>query len=134
MKKLLFIPLLIIACQTSKNEEVDLAALKDEVLEIHDEVMPKMGDLRRARKELMLLADSIQTIDSARAAELLIASDSIDMANEGMMNWMRNYEPTFEGTDEEILEYLTNQKEAIVEVKIKMITSLEIGKKLLEGN
>ena len=132
MKKILFIlSLLLFACQTSQKEEVDLKALKEEVLAIHDEVMPKMGDLRRTRKTLMLQADSIKDTDSLRAAKFLIASDSLDVANESMMNWMRNFEPEFTGSEEEIFKYLTDQKASIEEVRAKMVESWENGKKVL---
>ena len=70
MKNLLLLSLLfLLSCQTSKKEEVDLKALKDEVFELHDEVMPLMGDLRRVRKSLMLQVDSIQEADSERGSD-----------------------------------------------------------------
>lgn len=135
MKKILFLlPLLIFACQTPQKEEVDLKALKEEVLDIHDEVMPKMSDLRRTRKGLMLQADSIKSIDSLRASVLLSASNDLDSANESMMNWMRNYEPEFSGTDEEVLKYLTEQKESISTVREKMLEADENGQKILSGD
>ena len=136
MKKLLPLALLLVfACQpSSKKEEVDLGALKDEVFEIHDEVMPKMGDLRRVRKSLMLQIDSLQVSDSLRAVTLSTASDALDASNEGMMDWMRSFDPNFEGTDEEILKYLTEQKALIEEVRKNMLESLSEGQKLLDAN
>ncbi len=134
MKKLLFVPLLfLLSCQSSKKEEVDLKALKDEVFELHDEVMPLMGDLRRVRKSLMLQVDTIQETDSERAAILTKASEDLNAANEGMMVWMRNFDPNFDGTDEEILKYLTDQKASIQEVNKNMKESLEKGQELLEN-
>jgi hypothetical protein len=135
MKTLLLIPFIVlIACQPSAKKEVDLKALKDEVFALHDEVMPKMGDLRRVRKDLMLQADSIQAVDSAQAAILISASDELNAANEGMMNWMRNFNPNFEGTDEETLNYLNEQKASIEEVNKNMKESLSKGEALLSSN
>lgn len=134
MKKILFLlSVVVFSCQTSKKEEIDLKTLKDEVFAIHDEVMPKMGDLRRTRKGLMLLADSIRAVDSVRAVVLTSASDELDAANESMMIWMRNFNPEFEGSEEEIFKYLTEQKASIEEVKTKMLEADENGQKILTG-
>ncbi len=134
MKKFLLLPLLVLlSCQSSKKEEVDLKALKDEVFELHDEVMPLMGDLRRVRKSLMLQVDSIKETDSERAEILTTVSDELNAANEGMMVWMRNFDPNFEGTDEETLKYLTDQKSSIQEVNKNMKESLKKGQELLKN-
>ena len=120
--------ILMFSCQPSqKDDKVDLKALKDEVFEIHDEVMPKMGDLRKARKSLLSMADSIQVSDSTRAAELKDLAEKIGAANESMMSWMRNFDPNFEGTYEQELQYLSSQKESISQVNKDMKESLEAG-------
>lgn len=133
MRFLLLLPfILILSCQTSKSDKEDLKALKDEVFEIHDEVMPKMGTLSRMRKDLVLQADSLVKTDRQRASELLEASYELSAANESMMNWMRNFDPNFEGNVEETMQYLTDQKASITVVKEKMLKSLEAGSRLLE--
>ncbi len=124
--------LLIIGCQPAKTDQVDLKALKNEVFDIHDEVMPKMGDLRRVRKELMLKADSLRETDSTKAQFLLAASNQIGAANEGMMVWMRNFNPDSTGTYQEELDYLNQQKKGIIKVRDDMNSSLVEGKKILK--
>jgi len=132
MKNLTLILLtFLLACGSAKQEEQQ--ALKDEVMAIHDEVMPKMGELRRARKDLMLQADSLAETNPDRAALLHAAAEEIAAASEGMMQWMRAYEPEFEGTDEEIMQYLEDQKVAVQKVKDDMMGSLEKGLEALEN-
>ncbi|MEQ9467782.1 MAG: hypothetical protein RLN88_10250 [Ekhidna sp.] len=123
--------ILFAACGPGKKEE--LQTLKDEVMSIHDEVMPKMGELRNVRKQLMLQADSLMESDSVRAAILTTAADNIGEANESMMQWMRNFEPEFEGTNEEVMQYLQGQKESIQKVKEDMLGSVAKGREVL-GN
>lgn len=132
MKNLLLLTTLffLAACGPSQKEE--LQQLKDEVIAIHDEVMPKMGELRRTRKDLLLQADSLMETDTDRAAMLTTVADEIADANESMMEWMRAFEPEFEGTDEEIRQYLEDQKIAIQEVKENMNGALAKGKDVLE--
>ncbi len=111
-------------------EKSDLKTLRSEVMDVHDEVMPKMGELRKTEKALRQMASETQ--DSVQTDELLSAADGIKSANENMMQWMRNYDPSFSGTEEEILAYLKDQKEKIEVVRSDMLTSLEAGQKLLE--
>lgn len=133
MKNLLFILtiLLFVSCGTSKKEGnenvISIQDLKAEVMAVHDEVMPKMGDIRRLRKDLMLQADSLMEMDSVLATNLNAMADELDAANEGMMQWMRDYEPEFEGTEEEIRAYLEEQKNAVQKVKEAMLGALEKG-------
>ena len=134
MKNIFLLTLtLLFACQSTKKEEVDLKALKDEVFVLHDEVMPMMGDLRKVRKSLMAQVDSIQAIDPTKAEEFTLTSTDLDAANESMMMWMRNFDPNFEGTDEETLKYLTDQKTSIGEVNTRMKETLKKGQALLEN-
>lgn len=126
---LLTVIILLAACGPSKKEE--LQTLKSEVMAIHDEVMPKMGELRRTRKDLLLQADSLMESNPDRAAMLTTIADEIGNANEGMMQWMRAYEPEFEGTDEEIRQYLEDQKVSIQQVKDDMLGSLKKGKEII---
>ncbi|MEM9337295.1 MAG: hypothetical protein AAGA66_01095 [Bacteroidota bacterium] len=124
--------LLLIGCQATTNEKVDLKTLKDEVFDIHDAVMPKMGDLRRVRKDLVLKADSIQEFNQEKAQSLTKASDQIAAANESMMDWMRNFNPDFEGTYQEVLDYLNEQKAGITKVRDDMEAALKEGKEIIE--
>ena len=129
-----YIPLVLFvlyACQPAANKN-EIKDLREEVMEIHDEVMPKMGDLMKVQKELKMLADSLKTLDSEKAELFSAAAENIANANEGMMQWMRAYEPDMEGEKEAILEYLEKQKELIQKVKDDMNGSLEKGKKMLQ--
>lgn len=132
MKNLLILITFVLftfSCQIEQKDE--LTTLKEEVMAMHDEVMPKMSELRYTQKALMLQVDSLMSSDSLRSATLIGASNEIIAANEAMMNWMRNYEPDYQGTKEEIISYLEQQKEAIQKVKNDMERSLENGKQLL---
>ena len=123
--------ILMVAC-SGNNSQKDIKSMREDVMAVHDEVMPKMGELRKMEKSLqqkaaeLLLADSTMDVSSYTAAANEIAS-----ANEAMMGWMRAYEPNFEGSNEEIAAYLEAQKKSIDQVKQDMLGSLEAGKALL---
>lgn len=134
MKKSLLILLalaIISACQTSQKEKEE-KPLMDQVMDVHDAVMPKMGALMKTSKELLAKAKEIVPTDSAKAQELMFIAQEIDLANESMMDWMRHFDPEFEGTEEEVKDYLLKKKEGIDKVAKAMNDKLEAGKKALE--
>lgn len=126
---IILLSICIISCTPSKKEE--LTSLEKEVMLLHDEVMPKMGELRSTQKELLALADSAGT-DSVAARKYHELARIIELANESMMDWMRSYDPNFEGNDEELKAYLETQRKKIEKVNLDMTSSLEEGRKALE--
>jgi hypothetical protein len=115
---LIFIPFLS-ACQGD-----DLQALKDEVIDIHDDVMPLMDPLYSQRMRISKMAEA----DTSRT-ELPELIREIQLAEEAMMQWMQDYEPDFKGdTPEETHAYFESQKEKITEVNKKMKSALKKAK------
>jgi hypothetical protein len=127
--------LVITACGDGGQAERE--ALRDEVMAVHDEVMPKMGDLRKTRKSLEALADSLRsdTTNTSSVGSLMARATEIEVANEAMMGWMRQYNPeTMEdGTPhEEVMSYLKEQKTAIEKVRDQMNQALAAGEEALK--
>ena len=106
-----------------------VAALQEEVLAVHDEVMPKMGEISRLerafRKERDELVQSAQP-DTARIRLLGEQVDALQFANQSMMDWMHKFErPTADQSKEESLAYLRKELESIQQVKQRILESLE---------
>ena len=116
----------IITIDKDANDE-----LFAEVMAIHDEVMPEMGDIRRTRKALL---DKLEnTTDDAVGKVLQEQADKLDESHEAMMGWMRQFDPTLGDTvsDSAYNEYLVDQKQKMIEVRDLMVNSLKEGKVLL---
>ncbi|WP_258103767.1 hypothetical protein [Marinoscillum sp. MHG1-6] len=130
MKNIIAIAILSIALGAcSSTGEKAEKPLFDQVMDLHDEVMPKMGDLNKAKKALMAKAASAETDSAKQSLEML--ANNIELANEAMMDWMRNFDPNFEGTEEEVEEYLTKKKKGIEKVSEMMNNSLAKGQEAL---
>lgn len=125
---LIVLATLMASCTPSKKE-VEEKPLMDQVMEVHDAVMPKMGSLMKVKKQLVAKAD---TADSVASEELKTLAQEIDLANEAMMDWMRNFDPNFEGTEEEVKDYLMKKKKGIEKVAEAMNSSLEKGENALK--
>ncbi len=129
MKKTI-IPILLFASLAAckKNAEEKQKVMIDEVMAIHDEVMPKMDEIMSLKSSL----DSAIKIspDSAKAKTLY---SKLQLADDGMMDWMENYdsESVKDKSEVEIEKYLNDQKIKITEVKVLTDKSIEEAKGFL---
>jgi hypothetical protein len=113
MKKLIVMMALatsLAACTDERKKAAD--ALDKEVMQIHDEVMPKMGKVLTYRKRINNKIDSCS--NQACKDSLQPISYALSKADEDMMQWMRNFERP-EGLDT-AEAYLTVQKQEIEKV------------------
>ena len=78
-----------------------------EVMAVHDEVMPKMGTISKLVAQLKPMADSTETGMKYRTA-----MQDLQAAHRSMMNWMQGFGDRFDS--DEILngKELTDQKKA----------------------
>ena len=117
---------LFFACRSGGGE---VEQLNHEVMLIHDEVMPRSFQLSEMSRELVEL--SKQKTDNECIQKLLAASRQLTDSHEGMMIWMRSFEPAFEGNKKEKLNYFKKQKESITRVRETTFDALALGKSLL---
>jgi hypothetical protein len=120
---------LFLACE-SKNVQ-----LKEEVIAIHDEVMPHMGKLQSLQKDLIQRAAQLESEDSLGQADhihvLRNTAAELDLAYEGMFVWMRQFEPDQGNmTEDEFYNYLQEQKGLVEQVKQDINGSLEKAENL----
>ena len=131
---LVLILLLAAACGGSQENNTD--TLLDEVMAVHDEIMPKLSDMSKLRKQLKGQIDELVSQDSVGNMELIQqfqqGIEELDNSHEGMMNWMREFDNDFEGqTTEQILKYLNDQKGRIEEVGVKTNRAIKQAQDLL---
>ena len=106
--------LLFVACDGGSATTQDPGDLESQVMAIHDEVMPKMGEVNRLSQELRKEIDAQQArgdASEAQMAEMQEAADQLSQANEAMRSWMRNYSRDYvkekeHMTEEERIAYL----------------------------
>ena len=124
------------SCNNKKSDSQLKESLYNEVIDIHDEVMPKMSELKNLSMQLTTTADSILTADSTQVAtveQLKELALKLELANESMMEWMRNFQPPSDNLPHDsVMNYLSQQKEMIIEVKEGMLTARAKARNRLE--
>jgi hypothetical protein len=132
MKKLLF---LFVAAQLLLSCGQDKAIIKEldnKAVAVHDEVMPKMGEIIELKSELKAKLTAIDTTDVASMAAHLDMLTRLQAAEEGMKDWMHGYvAPDFK-LDLETLQPLAEKQLSDIEaVKTKMESSITDARALL---
>src|SRR5690242_8749642 len=75
--------------------------LYDEVMKVHDEVMPKMGDLYNLKKELEKKIGDSPTMAEEKKKEIEVIIAKLDSADQGMRDWMHHFNPIPDSLGEE---------------------------------
>ncbi len=130
------VALVMAACSNPKLEKID--QLKKEAIAVHDEVMPRMGEIHDLQMKLKALRKNYTSDTTQMAqevdAQLRDKAEELEIANEAMMDWMADYVVDFEKTalEDSAVVYYTKQISAIEDVKLKMNESIEDAEKYLE--
>ena len=117
--------LIMVGCKPTYDQPQN-KSLYDEVMVIHDEVMPRMTDIHRLKKSIKQKhKDDLQNYPEA--IDLLARLEEADNA---MMNWMADFKPP---KDESAAEaYLNAEKSKISEVSRLMKATIQEAETYLQ--
>ena len=122
MKKvyiLAVLSLILWSCGGGYNPEVE----KNKILNVHDEVMPKIGEVMNLKKKVLDKAGTLSEEEASLAQELRALAQELDDANSGMMSWMRDWSKNsneylnMKAGEEAQVDYLTNEMKKVSDVK-----------------
>lgn len=138
----------LVGCQNSKDSESqsipEAKIVFTEAMTIHDEVMPRMDEIHKLKKELTLQLGKIESEEVIQKIKITISD--LEKADDGMMDWMHNVvkypdqstkEEGHTGHDHSVHDADTSlsihlkQKEAIIQVKSDMVNAIDKAKKLV---
>lgn len=130
----LLIVFFILNLLSCKNDDAEI--LHNEIMLIHDEVMPKTGEIAYLYFAFRKKVETDSTISSVQKMELLKQADDLEKAEDEMMVWMNDYIPPHKmkssKNEDEIIDYLQEQKKIISNIKVHTNSSLASGKKWKE--
>lgn len=124
MKKIAIFTLTVISLWSCKNNETkpDIPNKMEQVMAVHDEIMPKMGEIGELIGKIQANIDTLQ-VDSLK----LNTIEKLKGANQEMMQWMQDFGDAFEG--DEILngKALTEEKQKLLESFEQSVQSLKVN-------
>ncbi|MCS6796714.1 MAG: hypothetical protein NZ516_12225 [Raineya sp.] len=133
MKKTLLLLAFLSACQVSETKKGNNSPhqkLFDEVMAIHDEVMPSHHIIAKYRDTLSKeLQELEKEKDTAKLNRYKQIHQELDYAYKAMDLWMREFDENWDKkSPDEQKAYLEKEKEKITKVSEKMKKSLEMAK------
>lgn len=128
--------LILYSCKTEPKKDESPSQM-EEVMAVHDEVMPKMGTISN------LIADLKPKVDSTEVGkEYLKAIHDLQGAHTSMMDWMKGFGERFDY--EEIMNgkelnaekqgWLQEEEIKVNELREEINTSIANAERLLAGN
>ena len=126
--------LIFVSCGEQKKSAKD--QLKEKVMAVHDEIMPKMGDIMKYKKELNVKINELTQIGADENADeidqLKKGVTDLDNSHDEMMGWMHQYNNDFEGmVEKEVMDYLNDQMKKIEDVAKTTNAALKTAEELL---
>ncbi len=113
-------------------------AIRDELMAIHDDVMPKMGELSTLAGQLKQIIATDSTLTETERTKIESAITRMALAEEGMMDWMATFrQPEMlrgKMENEAILQYLEAEKQKINDVSAQIRSGIEDGKQLISAH
>ena len=129
------------SCNSISSENQDQESAKvtllpsevvyEEIMKIHDDVMPKVKDINRLQKKLKA---TLETTDAAtNKEEIQSILKQLDEADKGMWDWMSAFkQPSKKSPQDSIIQYLEQEKKTISKVSEDMLNSIATAEKYLE--
>lgn len=119
--------LIFTSCNNKEKEQkAEFDILFEEVMKIHDDVMPEVNNLYKLKKfaqdNINVIADTSIYVKPLRDAQL-----NAEKADEAMMQWMEKFSVP-DASHEQKMEYLKNQLVEIEEVRKIMLSTIYDGK------
>ena len=104
-------------------------ALYDQVMDIHEEIMPRVEDVYQLKKELQEKIANAKDLAADKKKELELMVTQLDSADHLMMDWMHKFNPLPDSVDQEKARaYLESEMEKIKKVRELMNESIEKAK------
>lgn len=128
----------VMACggdQKAKEDDnaavASLQAMEREVIDVHDEVMPKMATLNNTRVKLLKQYGD-ENLSVEKRTGLSTAIMHLEEADSLMWDWMHNYNrPDYDGNLDSVRVYLENEMVTVTIMRDKFVSSMEEGEALL---
>jgi hypothetical protein len=135
LKKTICLLFIISGLSACENEQKVLEKkLHNEIMAVHDEVMPKMGDVNVLKQSVQKYSDITKGEKAELKDSLIRGVLTLTEADEAMMEWMAKYDyPNPKLSQDETLKYLQAQKDSVKQMSDKIYMAIAIGHQLLKN-
>ena len=126
------ISLCLFSC--GETDAVKLEKLHTEIMVVHDDVMPKMSELNRMKRQLNAFKNVVSSENAALKDSLITSILLISKSEDLMSDWMKSYDyPNEKIATPQMSKYLIAQKDSIKNIGESVYMSLAIAHGFLKN-
>lgn len=120
-----------VATEQGATEEIpaDIQALENQVMAVHDEVMPKMKNINDLSSQLRAIRASLKESETGKVespAGLDEVQSALKLAEQGMWDWMKSFSDTKATLQvDQLKPFYEKELEKINKVKRDMLDAIE---------
>ena len=122
---------LMSSCKNAPKEKTPLDLLYDEVMAVHDEVMPLMSDMHKNERALKKYINPKLDLTDAQRNSVRTNVTNLENTAEAMMEWMSSFSKPKDEDSASATKYLEAEKLKITKVSKAMKLSYERSSVLL---
>ncbi|WP_100614026.1 hypothetical protein [Confluentibacter citreus] len=131
----MFVLFIATSCKNENKESTNEKSQMQEVLAVHDEVMPKMGTIGNLISQI---DEKIKETDSTET--LVNANQDLKDSHKGMMDWMKGFGERFDSDEilkgkpltDEKQRFLDEEEAKVKALRDKMNSSIKNAQELLK--
>jgi hypothetical protein len=124
--------IMIAGCAPSTQQaNEDPATLEKEVMAIHDEIMPRMGEIEQMMEDLGSELSNA-AIEPAVRQEIVTAMEGLALGDSLMWDWMYQYKVPEDAPADTMLSYLKAEMQRIEVVREQLLSSMEHADRILQ--
>ena len=123
---------LFMSCK-DENKESE-SKINQDIMAVHDDVMPKRAEVNRLKRKLSLYKDDVPEDNAEMKDSLINAILLLSKMEDNMNDWMGNYKyPNPDATHEELLKYLSGQRDTVKQLSNDIYLSIGIANGFLKN-
>jgi hypothetical protein len=126
----LFIVLIAFSSCTNKEEVAEKAAY-DAVMAVHEEIMPKDGEIEQLKADLNRIKDSLPDEMAEQKVQVVGSILKLKETHDHMMDWMNSFKKPEGKNHAENMKYLTGQLDSIKAVSNETYLSIGFANKAI---
>ena len=124
---------LTIGCKNENKENE--SAINKEIMVVHDEIMPKMSEINRIKRQLGRYKESISDENAESKDSIINTILMLSKVEDGMNDWMENYKyPNPDITHDAMMTYLTGQRDSIKHLSDDIYMSIAVANGFLKNS
>jgi hypothetical protein len=125
---LIFSALFVLTIGCNNDNKESESAINKEIMVVHEDIMPKMSEINRLKRQLGRYKDSVSEENAEMKDSLINTILMLSKMEDGMSDWMNNYKyPNPDLSHDAMIKYLTGQRDTVKHLSDDIYMSIAVA-------